>query len=123
MGEQHHGPFPLSFNRALRIDLQGSRVTSDGGLLVVREWDERLGLGDRIAPHASDARRGKHTPFPLADLRLQSVYRRLAGDADVHDAEPLFQDPTFRLIGSAKIGARGAALTSRWPSFEPEMRT
>ena len=30
----------------------------------------------------------------------------------------LSQDPTFRLIGSEKIGERGAALTSRLQSFE-----
>jgi hypothetical protein len=30
----------------------------------------------------------------------QSVYSRLAGHADVKDAERLSQDPTFRLIGS-----------------------
>jgi Transposase DDE domain group 1 len=123
MGEKHHGPFQLSFNSALRIDFQGSRVTSDGGLLVVRELDERLGLGELIAQHLTDSRRGKNTQFPLADLLRQSVYSRLAGYEDVNDAERLSQDPTFRLIGSAKIWERGAALTSRLQSFETEMLT
>ena len=44
MGEQQNQPFQLSFNPALKVDFQGSRVTSDGGLLLVRELDERLGL-------------------------------------------------------------------------------
>ena len=44
MSESQNQPFQLSFNRFLRVDFQGSRVTSDGGLLVVRELDERLGL-------------------------------------------------------------------------------
>jgi Transposase DDE domain group 1 len=123
MGEQHHGPFQLSFNSALRIDFQGSRVTSDGGLLVVRALDARLGLGDLIAQHLTDFRRGKNTQFPLADLLRQSVYSRLAGYEDVNDAERLSQDPAFRLIGSAKIWERGAALTSRLPSCETEMLT
>jgi Transposase DDE domain group 1 len=47
----------------------------------------------------------------------------LAGYEDVNDAERLSQDPTFRLIGSAKIWERGAALTSRLQSFETEMLT
>jgi DDE family transposase len=89
MGEKHHGPFQLSFNSSLRIDFQGSRVTSDGGLLVVRELDERLGLGDLIEQHVSDSRRGKNTQFPLADLLRQSVYSRLAGYEYVNDAEHL----------------------------------
>ena len=37
MGESQNQPFQLSFNRFLRVDFQGSRVTSDGGLLLVRE--------------------------------------------------------------------------------------
>ncbi len=37
--ETQNQPFQLSFNRFLRVDFQGSRVTSDGGLLVVRELD------------------------------------------------------------------------------------
>jgi hypothetical protein len=46
MGEKQNQPFQLSFNGSLKIDFQGSRVTSDGGLILVRELDERLGLGE-----------------------------------------------------------------------------
>ena len=121
MGEKQNQPFQLSFNAALKIDFQGSRVTSDGGLILVRELDERLGLRELIEQHLSEPRRGKNTQFPLADLFRQSVYRRLAGYEDLNDAERLSQDPTFRLIGSEKIWERGAALTSRLQSFEAEM--
>jgi hypothetical protein len=123
MGEKQNQPFQLSFNSSLKIDFQGSRVTSDGGLILVRELDERLGLGDLIAQHLTDSRRGKNTQLPLADLLRQSVYSRIAGYEDVNDAERLSQDPTFRLIGSEKIWERGAALTSRLQSFETELLT
>src|SRR4029434_4147371 len=123
MGEKQNQPFQLSFNASLRIDFQGSRVTSDGGLILVRKLDERLGFSELIAHHLTDSRRGKNTQFPLADLLRQSVYSRLAGYEDVNDAERLSQDPTFRLIGSTKIWERGAALTSRLQSFETEMLT
>ena len=114
-------PFQLSFNASLKVDFQGSRVTSDGGLILVRELDERLGFGELIAQHLTDSRRGKNTQLPLADLLRQSVYSRIAGYEDVNDAERLSQDPTFRLIGSEKIWDRGAALTSRLQTFETEM--
>lgn len=103
MGEKQNEPFQLSFNASLKVDFQGSRVTSDGGLILVRELDERLGLGELIAEHLSDARRGRNTQLPLADLFRQSVYSRVAGYEDVNDAERLSQDPTFRLIGSEKV--------------------
>jgi hypothetical protein len=122
MGDAQIQPFQLSFNPRLRIEFQGSRVTSDGGLILVRELDERLGFSDLIAQHVIDPR-GKNTLFPLADLVRQSVYRRLAGYEDVNDAERLSHDPTFRLIGSEQIWERGAALTSRVHSFETELLT
>jgi hypothetical protein len=61
MGEKQNEPFQLSFKASLNVDFQGSRVTSDGGLILVRELDERLGLGGLIAEHLDDARRGKNT--------------------------------------------------------------
>ena len=121
MGEIPNRPFQLSFNASLKIDFQGSRVTS--GLILVRELDERLGFGELIRRHLTDSRHGKNTQFPFADLVRQSVYSRLAGYEDLNDAERLSQDPSFRLIGSEKIWDRGAALTSRLQSFETEMLT
>lgn len=121
MGETQNGPFQLSFNASLKIDFQGSRVTSDGGLLLVRELDERLGFGELVEEHLTDSRRGRNTQFAFADLLRQSVYSRLAGYEDLNDAERLCQDPTFRLIGSEKTWDRGAALTSRLQTFETEM--
>jgi hypothetical protein len=49
VGAKQNQPFQLSFNPSLKVDFQGSRVTSDGGLLLVRELDERLGLSALIA--------------------------------------------------------------------------
>src|SRR5580658_1817405 len=123
MGERKNGPFSWSFNSPLRVEFQGARVTSDGGLILVRELDERLGLGELVDRHLSDSRRGKNIQLPLADLLRQSIYSRLAGYEDVNDAERLSQDPTFRLIGSKKILERGAALTSRLQSFETGVLT
>jgi hypothetical protein len=94
----------------LKIDFQRSRVTSDRGLSLVRDLDERLGLGELIEPPLRDPRHGKNTPFPLADLFPQSVYSRLAAYEDVNGAERLSQGPTFRRIGAEKISraCRGA---------------
>ena len=121
MGEKQNKPFQLSFNGYLKVDFQGSQVTSDGGLILVRELDERLGLGELIAQYLSDPRSGRNTQLPLADLLRQSVYSRLAGYEDVNDAERVSIDPTFRLISSQKIWERGAALTSSLHSFETEL--
>jgi len=120
MGEIQNRPFQLSFNASLKVGFQGSRVTSDGGLILVRELDERLGFGELIAQHLTDFR-GKNAQLGFADLLRQSVYSRLAGYEDLNDAKRLSQDPAFRLIGLEKIWDRGAALTSRLQSFETEI--
>jgi hypothetical protein len=39
--------------------------------------DERLGLGQLIGEHLTDARRGKNMQLPLSDLLRQSIYSRL----------------------------------------------
>jgi predicted ribosome quality control (RQC) complex YloA/Tae2 family protein len=75
VGEQQNQPFQLSFNPSLKVDFQGSRVTSDGGLLLVRELDERLGLSELISEYLTDGRRGKNTQLPLPDLLRQSLGR------------------------------------------------
>ena len=79
MGEKQNQPFQLSFNASLKVDFQGSRVTSDGGLIVVHELDERLGLEKLIGEHLGDSQQGLNKQFTLADLLWQSVSSRLAG--------------------------------------------
>jgi hypothetical protein len=123
VGELQQEAFQLTFNGFLKVAFQGSRVTSDAGLILVRELDERLELEKLITEHLSDSRHGLNRQFSLADLVRQSVYSRLAGYEDLNDAEQLATDPTFRLIGSPKIWDRGAALTSTLRWFETELLT
>jgi hypothetical protein len=123
VGEKESEPFQFTFNGFLKVAFQGSRVTSDAGLILVRELDERLGLEAIIAAHLRDSRQGLNTQFPLPDLLRQSIYSRLAGYEDLNDAARLSTDPTFRLIGSPKRWDRSAALTSTLHWFETELLT
>ena len=121
MGEQETALFQFSFIGFLNVAFQGSRVTSDAGLILVRELDERLGLDAIITEHLRDSRQGLNTQFRLPDLLRQSVYSRLAGYEDLNDAVRLAADPTFRLIGAPKRWDRSAALTSTVHWFETEL--
>lgn len=78
MGEKQNRLFHLSFNGRLKIGFQGSRITSAGGLILVREVDERLGVGELVERTLIDSP-VRNTQLPLADLSRQSVYNRLAG--------------------------------------------
>ena len=123
MGELQTEPFQFTFNGFLKVAFQGSRITSDAGLILIRELDERLGLATLISEHLSDSRQGLNTQFSLADLLRQSVYSRLAGYEDLNDAVRVSADPTFCLIGSPARWDRGGALTSTLHWFETDLLT
>jgi len=121
MGDATSGPVRLSFNPQLRVEFRGATVTSDAGLLLPRELDERLGLSALIERHLSDPRTGYNRQFPLPDLFRQSIYSRLAGYEDTNDAERLAEDPTFRMLASRERREASVALTSTLHWFETEV--
>ncbi len=112
MGEKQNQPFQLSFNASLKVDFQRSRVTSDGGLILIRELDERLGLEKLIEEQLSDSRQGLNKQFTLADLLRQSVYSRLAGYEDLNERRTIGSRPDVPLNQFAEdLGpGRGADL-------------
>src|SRR6516165_9390684 len=123
MGDAESGPVQLSFNSQLRVEFRGATVTSDAGLLLPRELDERLGLTALIERHLTDPRTGRNRQFPLADLFRQSIYSRLAGYEDTNDAERLAEDPAFRMLASRERREASVALTSTLHWFETEVLT
>ena len=96
-------------------------MTSDAGLLLPRELDERLGLSALIERHLTDPRTGRNYQFPFPDLLRRSIYSRLAGYEDTNDAERLAEDPTFRMLASRERREMSVALTSTLHWFETEV--
>ncbi len=86
----------VDFDRRLKLEFHGNKITSDAGLLAYRELDDVLGLTDLGGAALSDLRRGKNTRHLLTGLLRQSVFGRLAGYEDVNDAERLSRDPAMR---------------------------
>src|SRR5436309_10075538 len=121
VGDAASGPVRLSFNSQLRVEFRGATVTSDAGLLLPRELDERLGLSTLIERHLTDPRTGRNRQFPLPDLFRQSIYSRLAGYEDTNDAERLAEDPTFRMLASRERREARIALTITLPSCETDV--
>ena len=88
--------FRLDFDRRVWLEFHGSRISSDGGLLLFRELDETLGLHDLAERFLCDTRRGKNGIHTLGGLLRQSTFGRLAGYPDVNDADRLARDPLNR---------------------------
>ena len=86
----------VDFDRRVRVEFRGAQISSDGGLLVMRELDDALGLSELASAALRDTRRGKNTIHRFDGLFRQSVFGRLAGYEDVNDAERLALDPVMR---------------------------
>src|SRR4051812_20417250 len=108
----------VTFDRRLKLEFHGARITSDGGLLAYRELDDALGLTPMAASALAEGRRGKNTRHRLLGLLRQAVYGRLAGYEDVNDATRLARDPAMRAIVGREGVDRPAASTSEMGRFE-----
>lgn len=86
----------VDFDHRVRVTFRGAQISSDGGLLLMRERDDALGLSDLAATALRDTRRGKNTIHRLDGLFRQSVFERLAGYEDVNNADLLAVDPIMR---------------------------
>ena len=112
MGESKDGVLRLAFDRRLKLEFHGSRVTSDAGLLAYRELDDALGLTAVVGDERVDARSGKNSRHAMTGLFRQSVFGRLGGYEDVNDADRLGRDPAMRWIVGGRAVAEAAASTS-----------
>ena len=119
-GARETGDGRLGFDRRVRLEFRGTQLSSDGGLLVMRELDDALGLSDLASDVLRDSRPGKNTVHRLDGLFRQSVYGRLAGYEDVNDADRLALDPVMRqVVGGRAVDAQ-AASASQMGRFETE---
>ena len=106
------------FDRRLKLEFYGSRITSDAGLLAYRELDDALGLTGMISDKLVDVRTGKNSEHAMTRLFRQSVFGRLGGYEDVNDADRLGRDPAMRWIVGGRPVAKAAASTSQMGRFE-----
>ena len=120
MGEARKAPLRVNFDRRLKLEFHGSKITSDAGLLAYRELDDARGLTELGGMVLSETRHGKNIRHLLVGLLRQSEFGRLAGYEDVNDAERLSQDPVMRTIVDRKGLDRIAASTSQRGRFETE---
>ena len=68
MGEDKNRHFRVSFTDKLKVYFKGSEVTSDGGLIAVRELDEQLGLTAMAEEYLKDKRQGRNIQHGRAHL-------------------------------------------------------
>jgi DDE family transposase len=92
-------------------DFAGGRLSSDAGVVLLKDIDDQLGLTRTLATVLKDPRAPRRITFPFEDLLTQRVYQIVAGYEDANDANTLRDAPIFTLL-LARLPATGASLAS-----------
>jgi hypothetical protein len=106
----------FGFQPKLVVDFAGGEITSDAGLLLLREFDDVLGLTEAAASRCDDPRDSRYITHRVGTLLRQRVYQIVAGYEDANDGTALRHDATFQIVTSrgtaAPLGSQPTL--SRW---------
>ena len=104
--------FPNLFRRPVVAKFDQRHGSSDGGAILLKACDERLGLTQLLTDCVVDARQAGKIEHSIGDLVRQRLYAIACGYPDGNDAARLAEDPIQKLlIGRDPIS--GATLASQ----------
>jgi len=95
---QEQQSFGFSSNNGRRISgkFDGGEISSDGGLMLIREADRRLKLTAAVAKAMEDTRQQGKVRHEAVTMIRQRVYGMCSGDEDLNDFEDLRHDPLWQ---------------------------
>jgi hypothetical protein len=86
------------FDRPVVVEASQTLLSSDAGLLPIRQFDERIGLTQRFTEALNDPRDPELTEHTMLEMVRSRVYGILADYEDQNDHDTLRHDPVFKLI-------------------------
>lgn len=100
MSLQSAFPFVFSFlpQKPIVVEVSNEALSSDGGLIPIRQFDEQIGFTCQIAEALDDRRDSALTAHSLVSMIRQRIYGILADYEDQNDHESLRRDPVFKMI-------------------------
>src|SRR6266699_707006 len=98
--------------KTVELDCDGGRLSSDAGLILLKDIDAQLGLTRALATALSDARDARRIRFTPDDLLKQRIFQIAAGYEDANDSHTLRHDPIFKLLLD-RLPETGAPLASQ----------
>jgi hypothetical protein len=99
-------------SKPLDVRFDGGVLSSDGGLLLFREVEERLRLADRLAGCLTDRRNPAQVDHTLAEIIRFRTLAIVAGYEDGNDCNTLRRDPIFK-IALGRLPEQGEDLCSQ----------
>ena len=104
--------FPFFRRQQITVRFDEGSISSDAGVLLVRQLDDRLGLTAALAESLVEWRNPVFVVHPLHDLVRERVFGIAQGYEDGNDAAFLREEPLFK-AACADRGADGVALASQ----------
>lgn len=104
MGESQGCLFEPTFNRAVKVLATDDRLTSDAGLLLLREADHRLGITESLANQLHDPRRQDLIRYQLVELLRERIYALAMGYPAQDDADRMAHDPAMKMAAWNRPG-------------------
>lgn len=99
------------FDKPVVVEPGEAELTSDAGLLPLRQFDEAIGLTEQFAAALTDLRFGPSVVHTMREMARMRIYGILAGYPDQNDHDVLRSDPVFKLIAGRSL--QGADLASQ----------
>lgn len=98
--------FEPSFNRSVKVRSRDERLTSNAGVLLLREVDHRLGLTESLGEEMIDPRRQELIRYPMTELLRERIYSLALGQKPADDVDLLAHDPAMRVAVWNRPGDR-----------------
>lgn len=106
--------FPSTKRRKVQASFTGGEVTSDGGVMLLRQVDRRLGLTEAVSQSLTESRRRASCKHSLKSLLRQRVYALALGYEDLNDHESLRHDPAFQTAVERDDSLASSPTLCRW---------
>ena len=82
--------------KKVTADFTGGDVTSDFGVLALREVADKIGIIEQLAQAIHDERHQSYVKHELIELLMQRIFQIICGYEDANDANDLRIDPGFK---------------------------
>lgn len=106
--------FPANKGKKIELNFNGGDVTSDGGVLLLRQIDLKLGLTKQVADFIPDERDQRYIDHSIEKILAQRIYGIALGYEDVNDHITLRKDPGFQTAINSDDDLASSSTLSRF---------
>jgi len=103
--------FDFHRRKAIVADFEGGLISSDSGLLPIRQLDQRLGWSAAVGDVLGDCRQAAKVDHDLLALVRQRLFGLIAGYEDANDHRRLRHDPILQAVADRDARALGSQPT------------